>query len=154
MNASPLPAAARTRALALMGIEVWVPRARGPAASPPAEVVVAPPEAPRSRPATAHVVDREPAGAPRVVFATGDGGGFDGPNRLLLEHLAMALGLRRSEVACGAPRAGAACICFGTAPGDAPDAVLAPPLATLRASARARRALWADLRRLARRLRG
>lgn len=42
-------------------------------------------------------------------------------------------------------------IAFGS--GDPADAVLAPPLATLRASAAARRALWPALRTLRRRLR-
>jgi hypothetical protein len=152
VNASALPAAARHRALALMGVEVWVPRARGPALR---EALPEPaPARPEPRRAAGPTTDRGSAGAPRVVFATGTGGGFDGPNRLLLEHLVIALGLRLADVTCGEPHAGAACVCFGAAPGDAPDAVLAPPLATLRASARARRALWVDLRQLARRLRG
>ena len=37
-------------------------------------------------------------------------------------------------------------ICFGTEPGDRIDALLAPPLATLRQSAAAKKSLWKSLR--------
>lgn len=122
----------RLRALSLMGVDVYVARLR--------------------RPAIAAVVgDRR---GTRLVFATGDAGGFDGPYAGLLRQLALALGLEPAGVACGEPRDDLPCVCFGAAPGAASDIVLAPPLATLRASAAARRALWPLLRPLARRLRG
>ncbi len=136
----------RLRALSLMGVDVYVAHRRGSVAAVPA----APPLA---------VVAAAPAAAgdlrgTRLVFATGDAGGFDGPHGSLLRQLAQALGLQAAGVACGEPRADLPCVCFGAAPGVAVDVVLAPPLATLRASAAARRALWTLLRPMARRLRG
>lgn len=127
---SALPVALRRRALALMGVDQYVLRA-----------------------------DRAMTGArsagtggPRVAFVLAEGGGFDGPHGPLLRHLALALGLDPAAVSFAAPRSDLPCVCFGAAPGEAIDVVLAPPPAALRASAAARRALWPALRALARRL--
>jgi hypothetical protein len=140
---SAVRAVDRLRALSLMGVDVYVPRPRGPA--PAAATAVASP--------AGGAVDGDHRGT-RLVFATGDAGGFDGPHAGLLRQLALALGLEPAGVACGEPREDLPCVCFGAPPGAAGDVVLAPPLATLRASAAARRALWPLLRPLARRLRG
>jgi hypothetical protein len=140
---SAVRAVDRLRALSLMGVDVYVARPRRPA--------IAAATAPAT-PATA-AVDGDRRGT-RLVFATGDAGGFDGPHGGMLRQLALALGLEPAGVACGEPREDLPCVCFGASPGAASDIVLAPPLATLRASAAARRALWPLLRPLARRLRG
>jgi hypothetical protein len=148
---SALPVAGRRRALALMGVDVYVARVRGaPAVAVDSEPAVAPADrtGDRSRPAAP-----APA-APRVVFALPSGAGFDGPDGRLLRHVALAIGVDPSMVAFGAPRPDLPCLCFGAAPGDAVDVLLAPPPDALRASAAARRALWPSLRALARRLRG
>jgi hypothetical protein len=138
----------RLRALSLMGVDVYVRRVRGQAATSVGEPAPRVTEAPLPAAAPA----RDGRGT-RLVFATADAGGFDGPHATLLRHLALALGLGPAGVACGEPREDLPCVCFGAAPGSATDVVLAPPLATLRASAAARRALWPQLRSLARRLR-
>lgn len=142
---APVLSPPQRRALALIGVDVWVLRARDAApADEPAVTEAA--LAPTPRPA-ANI-------APRLVFAADGAVDFNGGSGALLRHVALALGVDPAAVAFGAPREGLPCVCFGAAPGAAADAVLAPPLATLRASARARRALWPDLRALARRLRG
>jgi hypothetical protein len=66
----------------------------------------------------------------------------------LLGHVALALGMRLDQVAFAARADHGPALCFGAATGDSPEARLAPTLATLRGSARARRALWQDLRDL------
>jgi hypothetical protein len=140
---SAVRAVDRLRALSLMGVDVYVARPRRSAIATVTAVATS---------ATA-AVDGDRRGT-RLVFATGSAGGFDGPHGGLLRQLALALGLEPAGVACGEPREDLPCVCFGAAPGAASDVVLAPPLATLRASAAARRALWPLLRPLARRLRG
>jgi hypothetical protein len=145
--ATPALSSPQRRALALIGVDVWVLRSRDAAreaAEAPSPHVLA----------TASPARRTTSAAPRVVFAADGAVDFSGATGPLLRHLALALGVDPAAVAFGAPREGLPCVCFGAAPGAAADAVLAPPLATLRASARARRALWPDLRALARRLRG
>jgi hypothetical protein len=99
--------------------------------------------------AASHITDALPT---LLVFATGADGGFDGKHGQLLRNIALALRIDPRAVACGSPRDGLPCVCFGAAPGAVVDVVLAPPLASLRGSAAARRALWASLRPLARRL--
>ncbi|MFN7552898.1 MAG: hypothetical protein ACK59M_04100 [Pseudomonadota bacterium] len=127
---SALPVALRHRALALMGVDLYVLRADRAMAGG----------------------RRAGTGAPRVAFVLAEDGGFDGPHGPLLRHLALALGLDPAAIALGAPRPDLPCVCFGAEPGEAIDVVLAPPPAALRASAAARRALWPALRALARRL--
>jgi hypothetical protein len=147
--AAPSLSPPQRRALALIGVDVWVLRARDAARESGAATAPVRGEAA----AAPHSAGATPA-APRVVFAADGAIDFDGPAGPLLRHLALALGVDPAAVAFGAPREGLPCVCFGSAPGAVSDALLAPPLATLRASARARRALWIDLRALARRLRG
>jgi hypothetical protein len=152
----------RLRMLALMDIDVYVRRVRGApppmsretiSAEPPARAPVPAAIERGARVSAAAVATRiaEPLPA-RVLFATGNDGGFDGRYGALLRGIALALGIDPRAVACGAPRGGVPCICFGAAPGAALDVVLAPPLASVRGSAAARRALWTSLRPLARRL--
>ncbi len=144
--------------LALMDIDVYVRRVRGAPLPTAPESTIA--SSPPPSPAVAAVREaRAPAAArsaeplpTRVVFATGADGGFDGRHGVLLRNIALALGLDPRAVVCGPPRDGLPCVCFGAAPGSAIDVVLAPPLASLRGSAATRRALWASLRPLARRL--
>ena len=143
-----LPAADRRRALALMGVDVYLLRDRaGASAAAAAEALAFPPPTP-----VAGSPRRADAAGPRVVFALPDGSGFDGPHGGLLRHLALALGLDPAAVSVGPARADLPCVCLGGAPGEATDVLLAPPPAALRASAAARRALWPALRALARRL--
>jgi hypothetical protein len=149
---SALAAADRRRALALMGVDVYVPRVRGAAAAPAEPPATAPVAKGAGRPPAAAATGAAPA--PRVVFTLPTGGGFDGPDGILLRHIALAIGVDPRAVAFGAPRPGLPCLCFGGAPGDADDVLLAPPPAALRASAAARRALWPALRALARWMRG
>lgn len=131
---SALSAVDRRRALALMGVDVYVRRVR------------------TAIDASGEASPDAPSAAPRVVFTLPPGAGFDGPHGTLLRHLALALGVDPRAVAFGASRPGVPCVCFGAAPGEAADVLLAPPPAALRASAAARRALWPALRALARRL--
>ena len=64
----------------------------------------------------------------------------------LLKSVAAALGPGATAFE---PAPGRHAICFGTTPPDAgADATLAPPLAALRLSPAAKRALWQSLRRL------
>jgi hypothetical protein len=154
MNVVLQPPPDRLRLLGLMGIDVYVTRSRvapPPAQAPPPAAL---PEPARQRPAAVRESAPQVAvGPPLLLFATGEQHGFDGPFGPLLRQLAQALGVDAAQVSCAAPRGDLPCVCFGTAPGQAEDAILAPPLATLRASATARRSLWPALRPLARRLR-
>jgi len=143
---SPLPTAERERLLALMGIERWVLR-DAPAvdgASDRGRDHVA--EASRPGP-----LPQVPAPA-RLAIVTGEAEPLAGRHAALLRHVLRALTLDDESVAWES-RVGIPLLAFGAAPGDAPDAVLAPPLATLRASGAARRALWPAMRSLRRRLR-
>jgi hypothetical protein len=142
-----LDPAERARVLALMGIDRYVRReARAEAPAVKAEVAAATPQG-RARAADplvkasvwAFVCDPAEIGADPVLsrYAT------------LLAHLARAVGAQNLGAVrfADAPPAGCRAIAFGRSPGDAVDALLAPPLATLRNSAHAKRALWQDLRR-------
>ncbi len=153
----------RLRMLALMDIDVYVRRIRGGPLPTPRENIIAEPPASapparardaRALTASAAAVASHVAEAPPtlVVFATGTDGDFDGQYGQLLRNIALALRIDPRAVACDGPREGLPCVCFGTAPGAVADVVPAPPLASLRGSAAARRALWATLRPLARRL--
>lgn len=171
--AVPLPPAARRRALDLLGIQRYRPRG----AEPPAADVAPAPEpmpmtarradasatpAPRRTPPSAAVpaptpslLDAVPLAA-RVVFvldadAIGEAP-WGGRYARLLAQLTAALGLGRSQVGFDAAIANVQRIYFGASPGDDADALLAPPLAGLRASAAAKRSLWRELRRLRRTL--
>lgn len=148
----------RLRMLALMDIDVYVRRIRGVPLPPPRETIIAEPPAPAARVRDARAVTasaashRAEALPTLLVFATGTDGDIDGNYGQLLHNIALALRIDPRAVVCGGPREGLPCVCFGTAPGAVVDVVLAPPLASLRGSAAARRALWASLRPLARRL--
>jgi hypothetical protein len=169
--AASLPPAARRRALDLLGIQRY--RARG--AEPPA-VVVPPPEPatppPRADAPHPPAIRRAPPQTPvpatapslldslplqaRVVFVL-DAGAIEeapwsGRYARLLAQLTAALGLGRHQVGFDAAIAGVQRIYFGASPGDDADALLAPPLAGLRASAAAKKSLWRELRRVRRTL--
>lgn len=142
----PLPTAERERLLALIGIERWVlrdtpavDRGSDPGRDPVAEV---------ARPGP---LPQVPSPV-RLVIATGEAEPLAGRHAALLRHVLRALAIEESAVAWAATT-GIPVLAFGAAPGDAVDAVLAPPLATLRASGAARRSLWPALRALRRRLR-
>lgn len=171
--AASLSPSARRRALDLLGIQRYRPRG----AEPPAAASVAPPPDPAS-PVTrtgavpAHAARRTPPSASvpaatpslldapplaaRVVFvldaAAIEEAPWSGRYARLLAQVTAALGLGRQQVGFDAAIAGVQRIYFGASPGDDADALLAPPLAGLRASAAAKKSLWRDLRRLRRTL--
>ena len=147
MGAAPLPAVERERVLALLGIDRWV--LRTDAAADAGRIA----PASRAEPVVAAAASLEkPARAVRLAIATGEPAPLAGRNGPILRHVLRALALDESSVAWQ-PQEGVRVLAFGAAPGDAADAVLAPPLATLRASGAARRAVWPALRALRRALR-
>ena len=126
MNAVASDGYARARLLELLGIEPLVRIAARGSDTPP-------PDADRDGPAVARYAllvapeERERHAA-------------------LLKSVAAALGAGATSFD---PAPGRHAICFGTTPPDAgADATLAPPLAALRLSPAAKRALWQSLRRL------
>jgi DNA polymerase III psi subunit len=142
----PLPSTERERLLALIGIERWVLR-DAPAAdsgSDPGRDAGAEPSRPGPLPQLP---------AARLAIVAGDAKPLAGRHAALLRHVLRALAVNEESVAWEA-RDGIPVLAFGAAPGDAPHAVLAPPLATLRASGAARRSMWPALRGLRKRLRG
>ena len=91
----------------------------------------------------------------RVAIACGRDvdGATSGRYRALVAQLLGAAGVAADEaVIVAKPSVDLPTICFGTEPGDRVDALLAPPLATLRQSAAAKRSLWKTLRSLKRTL--
>ena len=75
----------------------------------------------------------------------------NGRYRAIVAQLLAALGVSAEETLIVAkPDVDLPTICFGTEPGDRADAILAPPLPTLRQSAAAKRSLWRSLRSLRR----
>jgi hypothetical protein len=71
----------------------------------------------------------------------------------LLSQLLASIGVAFDEaVIVAKPSVDLPTICFGTEPGDRVDALLAPPLPTLRQSAAAKRSLWKSVRSLKRTL--
>lgn len=91
----------------------------------------------------------------RVAIACGRDveGATNGRYRALLAQLLAAIGVSLDEaVIVAKPSVDLPTICFGTEPGDRADAVLAPPLATLRQSSAAKRSVWKSLRSLKRTL--
>lgn len=169
MNAAaPLSPQARRRALDLLGIQRYRPRGAEPApvAVPepppdptPARTSAAPATPPRRAPvvptAAPSLLDAVPLAA-RVVFVLDadaiEEAPWSGRYARLLAQLTAALGLGRNQVGFDAAIANVQRIYFGASPGDDADALLAPPLAGLRASAAAKRSLWRELRRLRRTL--
>jgi DNA polymerase III psi subunit len=140
---APLPAAERERLLALIGIERWVLR-DVPAVDRGSDAV------------RDHVAEESrpgPLPQVRLGIVTGEAEPLAGRHAALLRHVLRALALDASAVAWR-PANDVPVLAFGAAPGDTADAVLAPPLATLRASGAARRSLWPALRALRRRLAG
>ena len=141
----PLDPQARQRLLALMGIDVYTRRA--PARARAAQPAAAAPA--RSRSAVAPTIGVfqvacDPAEAGREPLA--------GRYGALLKHILSAVGVEPSHARFVEPG--------GTHPGPriafhagaAGDELQAPPLAQLRESAEAKRALWQVLRPLRRRL--
>ena len=92
------------------------------------------------------------AATTKLAIVCGEPDPLSGRYAALLRHVVRALAVDASLVSWSVA-GDAPVLAFGAAPGDAADAVLAPPLATLRASGAARRSLWPQLRRLRRRLR-
>jgi hypothetical protein len=131
-----LAQAAQGRALDAIGIERWVRRALTDSSANAA-------------------TDTDPAASALIAFccAPVEIGAvpLEGRYRVLLRQLIAALGLT-PDVVSFRPLLGRPRICFGVAPGDAADALLAPPIAALAAGAGAKRSLWPQLRALRRRL--
>jgi hypothetical protein len=133
-----LSAARRADILAQLGVTAYVRRLP---AAPMVESVATPPAVP---PSVCFAYDPDDAGeAPlRGAYA-----------RLLGDVLAALGAPTAVHWHAGTPDVDAAqtIVGFGIAPRRAARAILAPPLAALRLSATAKRALWRDLRVLARR---
>jgi len=143
-----LPAAERERLLTLMGIDRWVLRGAAAASgNDPGRDIAAPDSRPAPLPPEA-----APVSAPRLAIVAGETMPLAGRHGAMLRHLLRTLAIDEAQVTWSV-HDGVPVLAFGAAPGDAADAVLAPPLATLRASGAARRSLWPALRTLRRRLR-
>ena len=143
MNAlAPLDTHARHRLLALMGIDVYTRRAPAHARTAPAIPAVAQPVAVPS-PGRLHIAcDPAEAGSKPLSGRYG----------ALLTHILAAIGVAPSDVRVVEPGAGVPVPCIRFHESAAGDALQAPPLAQLRESADAKRALWRGLRPLRRTL--
>lgn len=158
-SVDPLPASERARVLALLGVDRWLLRGSEPCGNdPPTELGTGPGRdlpAEASRPGALPREAVQPAvvaPAAKLAIVCGEPDPLSGRYAALLRHVVRALAVDASLVSWSVA-GDAPVLAFGAAPGDAADAVLAPPLATLRASGAARRSLWPQLRRLRRRLR-
>ena len=178
MSMAALAPAARRRALDLLGIQRYRLRGTEPIAAelPAAPAVVEaaqPAPASDSPPRVRYSQRAEPPAAPRpalrdppplelgpvnarITFVLDADAIAESPwsgrYARLLAQLAAALGIARNQVGFDSAKTGLQRVYFGATPGDDADAILAPPLASLRASPAAKRALWREWRRLRRTL--